>query len=162
MMRIGSFLTLVIAAILVLQSCKKDDVHCPFLPPEMIFVGFSETERDTMIIRRYEKNGQFNSLLDTALVSKANITATLKGTDSIQLVPANYTKFNSEFYANDWEIFFPTINRTVRASEITPRFTTERNGAEDCQSYVSSVTFDGVWYEFSTWFDLPYRIYSVK
>ena len=163
MMRIGSFLTLIVALVLIFQSCKKEnDVHCPFLAPDMIFVGFSENERDTMIIRRYEKNSMFSSLIDTFLVSKANINTITKGKDSVQLVPANYDLLTTEFYANDWEIYFPSVGQTVRATDITPRFTTQRNAAEDCQSYVASVDFDGVPYTFSSWFDVPYRVYAVK
>jgi hypothetical protein len=162
MIRIGSVLTLIVAAILVFQSCKKNDSNCPFLAPDMVFVGFSETDRDTMIIRRFEKNGQFNSLLDTFLVSKANITETVKGDDSIAMEPNNYDPLNASFFSNDWEIFFPTINHTVRVSEVTPRFTTERNPAEHCQSYVASLNFDGLKYAYSSWFGDHYRVYAVR
>ena len=164
MIRLGSVLTLLVAAVLVFQSCnkKKDDVHCPFLAPDMIFVGFSETDRDTMIIRRYEKNSQFNSLIDTFLVSKANIIETKTGLDSVRMRPKNYDVMNNSFYLNDWEIFLPSLNRTIKITDVTPRFTSQRTSAEQCQSYVSSVIYDDVTYDFTTWFDTHYRVFAKK
>ena len=162
MIRIGSLLTLIVPATLLFQSCKKNDDDCPFLAPEMVFVGFSESDRDTMIIRRYEKNSMFTAPLDTVLVSKANLTYTVKGADSIQIRPNTYDNLNFEFYKNDWEIVFPSINRVIRVTEATPKFTQEREASARCQSYLSSVNYDGLPYTFTTWFDVPYRVYAVK
>ena len=162
MVRFGSLLALVVAAIFIAQGCKKNKEDCPFLAPQLVFVGFTEAERDTIIFRRYENNGLFTSPLDTLLVAKADITVNIVGQDSVALSSVKYPDINSKFFANNWEIYFPGAGRTVRISEVLPTFTKEREASAQCQSYVSSVNVDGQTFTFSSWFDKPYRVYAMR
>jgi hypothetical protein len=162
MIRFGSLLALAVAAVFILQGCNKNKEDCPFLAPQVVFVGFQEAERDTMVIRKYEANNMFNVLIDTIMISKADIIATALGQDSIGLSTNRYTDLNTKFFAYNWEIYLPGANNTTRISEVTPTFTKERETSAQCQSYASAVTVNGVMYHFTGWFDTPYRVYSVR
>jgi hypothetical protein len=162
MVRFGSLLTVITASILIIQACNKNKVDCPFLAPQVVFVGFTEAERDTIVYRKYEKNGSFTSLIDTTLISKADIISSTVGQDSIGLSSNKYPDLNTKFFAYDWELYLPGANRTVRISDVTPQFTQERESSAQCQSYTSSVKVDGVMYNFTGWFDSPYRVYALR
>ena len=90
MVRFGSLLLFLVLIVLANQSCKKSEDNCAFLPPDMIFVNFTEDESDTMIIRRYVKGTNFSQLQDTMRISRAHIIRTEVGKDSLKLVPDNY------------------------------------------------------------------------
>lgn len=163
MVRFGSLLLWVIVMALATQSCNKSgNEDCPFLAPKMIYVGFTEDESDTMVIRRFEKNSNFLKLLDTVTITRAHIQRIEVGKDSMRLEPDNYPNLNAGFYLNDWQIYFPAANRTVSVTDATPQFTQEKEPSAQCQSYVSSVIFDGNYYNFTSWFDVPYRVYATK
>ncbi len=162
MVRFGFLSVLAVAALFVLQACNKGKSDCGFIAPKMIFVGYSLDEADTMIIKRYEKNGLFNTVVDTVLIPKADIIRTVVGRDSVVLTSNKYTKINYDFYTNDWEIIFPGADRSVRISDITPRFTQEREASAHCQSYAAGVKFDGMDYSFDSWFTDTYKVYSTR
>lgn len=163
MIRTGSLVMLLVAVLLVVQSCsnkKKED--CPFLAPQMVFVGFTEAESDTMVIRRYEKNSGFGRLLDTARITRGNLQRIAVGKDSFRLVPSNYPQLDALFYLHDWQLYLPEAKKTVEIVGAFPRFTQERERSTTCNSYVSSVQFDRQTYTFTSWFDTHYRVFAVK
>ncbi|HRO44076.1 MAG TPA: hypothetical protein PL009_14670 [Flavipsychrobacter sp.] len=163
MVRIGSLLILVAATILGVQSCTNDKKeNCPFIAPHMVFVGFTEDESDTIIIRRFEKNTNFTQLLDTIRINRAHLQRIEVGKDSFRLVPDNYPQLESLFYVHDWQLHLPKAKRTVEISDATPKFTQEKEPSALCQSYVSSVRFDQQTYNFISWFDNPYRVFARK
>ncbi len=163
MVRIGSFLALAAAIVFSFSSCTKDkNEDCPFLAPHVIYVGFSENESDTLVFHRYEKNSNFSKLIDTMRITRAHIQRIAVGEDSFRLEPDNYPEFNAKFYLHDWIITVPAVRRSIRITDATPRFTQEKQPSAQCQSYVSSVMFDDKLYSFTSWFDIPYRVYAVK
>jgi hypothetical protein len=159
MIRLGSLLAFSAGLVLLSIGCSKDEEDCAFLAPSIVYVGFDENESDTMIIRRFENNNQFDNLLDTFVVSKANITRTIVGTDSVILSPANYPALNNEFYSNNWELYLPGAQETVRIDNITPRFNSQTETGAQCQSYVEAVHFNGSPYTYDSWFGDEYRVY---
>jgi len=163
MVRLGSMLILVVVTFLGVQSCTNDkNEDCPFIAPHMVFVGFTEDESDTMIIRRYEKNTNFSKLLDTARITRAHLERIEVGKDSFRLVPDNYPQLEALFYVHDWKLYLPKAKRTVTISNAVPRFTQEKEPSALCQSYVSAVDFDGQTYNFTSWFDRHYRVFATK
>lgn len=162
MIRFSASLVLLIATVLIMQSCDKKDQDCAFIAPDVVFVNFTPDESDTLIIRRYEKDNQFNTLLDTFLITKANIIREPVGKDSVKLTSATYTKLRTELFANNWEIYLPGVSRTYRISDVAATFTQEHEPSTTCQSFANTVNVDGQTFNYTSWFDVPYRIYLVK
>jgi hypothetical protein len=162
MVRLGAKLIIGVAIAFVLQSCSKTKEDCSFLAPDIVYVGFTQAETDTFIIRRFEKNTNFIKPLDTLKITRAHIDRIPVGEDSVKLVPDNYSRLSTDFYLNDWEIYFPAMDRTVYITNAVPQFTQEKEASALCHSYVSSVNFDNRVYQFSSWFDTPYRVYVTK
>lgn len=163
MFRSSLLLILIVAIVFIAQSCNKGkDDHCPFLAPEIVFVGFTEDESDTMIIRRFEKNTNFTKLIDTVRITKAHLQRIEVGKDSFRLAPDNYPQLNSLLYAHDWQLHLPKAKKTALITDVTPKFTQEKQPTAQCQSYVSSVMFDSQLFTFTSWFDTQYRIYATK
>lgn len=163
MLRIGSLAVLLFAVLLAAQSCSnKKNESCPFIAPHTVFVGFTEDESDTMVIRRFEKNTNFTKLIDTVLINRAHLQRIEVGKDSIRLVPDNYPQFEALYYTHDWQLYLPKANRTVPIADATPKFVAEKEPSALCQSYLSSVRFDNQFYMFSTWFDTHYRVFVKK
>ena len=162
MLRFGSLIVLCVVAMLAIQGCSKKHEDCPFLAPQMIIVGYTEDQSDTLIIRQYAKNTNFATLIDTLKVTRAHINREAIGKDSQRLKVDNYPLLYSDFYLHDWQIYFPGVDRTINITDATPQFTQEKEASAQCQSYVKSVNFDGRSYEFTTWFDVAYRVYSKK
>lgn len=161
MKRFGLLFGIIAAGFFVFQSCSKSKDDCAFLAPQMVFVGFDEADSDTLIIRRFTANGLFNQQIDSILIPEAAMTRTVVGQDSIVFVH-NYTPIDREFYGYNWEMYLPGVNKTVRISDIIPRFTQEEEASAQCRSYAASVNFDNRNYIFSTWFDVAYRVYAKK
>lgn len=164
MKRLGLLFSVVVAAAAITQSCNKKD-DCPFLSPKIAYVNFTEEETDTLIIRKYQNNNLFDQLIDTALIPKADITRTIAGKDSVILssTKQQYVYFANNLYAYNWEIVLPGNNgQTIRISDITPRFTQEREASAQCQSYVASMNFNGSPYTWTSWFDSQYQVYIIK
>ncbi|RYY26402.1 MAG: hypothetical protein EOO04_10735, partial [Chitinophagaceae bacterium] len=159
MLRSGLLLSALFVGFISFQGCDKKKSDCGFIAPKMVYVGFSESESDTLIIRRYKKETMFSELVDTFLVSKANITRTVIGADSIVLSPANYTRMNYEFYANNWEVALPGANHTDRFYDVQPRFAQESEPSAHCQSFVKSMNANGVTVNYNTWSDGNYNFF---
>ncbi len=159
-MKLAGLLSIVVlASAIIVFSCKEKESECVFKAPDIVFVGYTEAETDTIIYRRYENNNQFTNLIDTVLVANTNVVRKVVGTDSIVITPAIYPDFNTNFYANNWEIHLPAVNQSVRFSDMTPVFNRQRETGAQCHSYVSSVMVNQQVYNYTSWFGDKYRIY---
>jgi hypothetical protein len=163
MIRVGSSLILLLAVLWTVQSCSnKKNEDCPFLAPHMVFVGFTEDESDTLVVRRYEKGTGFGKLIDTMRVTRAHLQRVEVGKDSFRLVPDNYPQLDALLYLHDWQLYLPGAKRIVEITDAVPKFTQEKQPSSLCQSYVSSLRVDQMTYNFTSWFDTPYRVFVIK
>ena len=92
-------------------SCKE----CPCSRAQLKFdlIGFSDSEADTIILRRFDLNGNFNLLKDSFLLNnnryaRFNDTLKLVAYTSDALLESNY----------NYEIFFPATGGLYRVFEI--------------------------------------------
>lgn len=166
MKRFSAIGALLIAATTIISSCSKNDKSdCPFLSPKMVYVNFSESETDTLIIRKYQLNSGFTKLIDTAIIGKADLVRTIIGKDSVAISsnkPA-YSNFSYGIYGYNWEVVLPgNGNQTTRISEVVPQFTQERQPSAQCQSFVYSMNFNGITRKWSSWFGSEYQVYIKK
>jgi hypothetical protein len=88
-----------------------------------VFIGFTESEIDTIILRKYTTNGNFSELLDTMLI---DMTGAPQYTyryavhhDStifcIIVVDSSVTAIGAGY---DWRVYIPSRNKTISISEI--------------------------------------------
>jgi hypothetical protein len=160
MNRLRFFLVALVAGISFLNSCDKSKSYCAFIAPQMVYIGYSDSERDTMVIRRYNQGGGFaNKPLDTFLVSKANIQSTVIGKDSVILAPANYTLLRTSFYGSDWIIILPGAHHADTFTNIQPRFTTASEPSTTCQSFVKTMMANGKVIAYDQWLTDTYKYY---
>ena len=163
MKRFPFYLVAVIVVINFFNSCDKSKQYCAFVAPQMVYVGFDESERDTIVIRRFTKRGGFSvKPLDTFLVSKANIHNTIIGQDSIILSPLNYTQLRDYFYGNDWLVVLPGAKHIDTFSNIEPRFTTQTEASTVCQSFAKAMIANGKVVTYSQWLTDTYKYYINK
>ena len=153
----------VILSSLVLFGCvkSKEKHECPFLAPSVVFVNFTETDLDTVFLRKYANNNSFSSLIDTTIISKAKIQRTPVGEDSIAV------NFPSEdFYTNfsdaNWDLVVPGTTSQTRLSNIKVQYNFDERDGSTCKSFVTSLLANNGVLTYSTWIGNGYRIYITK
>jgi len=160
-----SILSLGIVAILSLViACNKNDNYCPFVAPGFVAVNFTENDYDTIIIRRFEKDNSFSKLVDTILMSKAEMTYKTIGQDSVLITSINpkFRLFNEEIFANDWQFYIPGAQVTESISEVKGLYETQAKPTQPCKSYVQSMKYQGSIRTYTTWLSDSYRFYITK
>ncbi len=163
MKRISAFAIALISSVCFLISCGKDDnkTHCQFMAPDFVLVDYTENERDTIIIRRFEKDNSFSTIVDSTMLSKGELKYTVVGQDSIVLTSTKegFRKFHEELHANDWEIYIPATGTLRRISEVKGMFESKRDNGEECRSFVESMKYEGSTRIYTTWFGDSYRFF---
>ena len=101
------------------RCCPDHPCRDRFITPA--FIGFEVSDLDTIIVRQYEKDGNFVQLVDTALLTFD--TAFLKSeaaVDDTTFVLLNNI-VGSEKYIfpdHDWQIYLPANNLIISISNI--------------------------------------------
>ena len=84
-------------------------------------VSFAPTDYDTIIFRKYEANSNFQTLLDTIELRDIYLLNPNISGDTVVFLTSDYPLLNVKFNleaGNDYEIFFPAINKLTRVTEI--------------------------------------------
>lgn len=124
-----------------LGSC---DHVCPPAVLNMLFKGYTLSEIDTLVVKKYQKNSGFTVLKETYTVRKLNNkfvyaeNADSIGVISITLDSDLYQYLESGY---DWEISILTQPRTVQISNIIVDQTEDRS--KRCRSPIASYVQDG-------------------
>jgi hypothetical protein len=104
----------IIILIVILQGCSRD-IECSDPPINISFISFTANTLHNIIIRKFDKDSHFQSLVDTLQVSAANGNISNRGdTSDLSLYNPNY-HLKAAF---DWQIFIPGINRTISITDI--------------------------------------------
>lgn len=153
-----------VSALIAISGCKKKS-DCSFLFPDMVYIGFTEQETDTMILRRYEKDAHFTKMIDTVLLPKADIMRTIIGKDSVILssLSEKFSLFKHFGYNYDWEIIFPGVpDFPIYVTDIKARIVQEKAPSTHCHSFITSVIFHDTNYQWDAWLPDGYRVYAKK
>ena len=114
---------IVFISILALTSCNRT-VPCSNQYITPAFVGFILSDLDTLVVRKYKKDDNFNTLLDTALIiSNSNVLSSGSSNDTT-IVLLNYISGEEKyiFPDHDWQIYIPAKNMVVSISKfISPQ-----------------------------------------
>jgi hypothetical protein len=80
-----------------------------------ILIGFSDTDSDTIIVRKFRKKGDFTEKLDSILLTAARISFQRKN-DTLAAVAQ--TGNNNLLSLFDYELYFPASGSLFRISDI--------------------------------------------
>jgi hypothetical protein len=131
------FLTLVF--ILSVTACEKECIV-----PELYFnlIGFSDTEADTIVLRRFEKNNS-STPIDTFAFDQIGFN---RSNDTLEIasIPGNFS-LRPEY---NYEIYFPEGGRLIRVTDITEEKRSSNKGLfncnkEQCLNGITGYTVDG-------------------
>ena len=131
------------------SCCMKHSCGNPNITP--IFVGFSLSDIDTFIIRKYKQNDNFLHVLDTLTITNSpRSISSYSSSNDTTLVYLDAISLGQQYIVpgNDWQIYLPKINRTISISNIVcPQ--TESGcysiGVEPggCTNVITSIVQDG-------------------
>jgi len=152
--RLGFFFTISFFVVSVL-SCT-----CPCVRGELRFglIGFADSEADTIILRRFEKNENFRNVRDTFFI---NDTRYSRSGDTLKLTAYSGNLILQVDY--DYELFFPGSQALIRISNINEIQTEQSCGIFSmdkvaCENEIRSCQINATSTN-TTWFN---RIYIRK
>ena len=131
----------ILFAATMMQACS--DYPCSKADLQFCLVDFSDSESDTIIIRRFVK-GNFSSLLDSFSISHINYA---RSNDTLEMVAFPGTALLQSDY--DYEIYFPETGKLISVTEISEEqrylkkkgiFSTTKEG---CVNQITSYMQDG-------------------
>jgi hypothetical protein len=116
------------------RPCRKNHI-------DSAFIGFSIADIDTIILRAYQPNGNFNRLVDTVFVHNlyATIYTTTNDTTIVYVNDSNLDNWVSSGF--DWQIYIPAKNKAVSISNIE---TVQTEGGRYCLNPIASFVQDGL------------------
>lgn len=106
-------LTFLLALIFNGCLCTKE-FDCSDVPIQPAFIDFQLAEIDTLIIRKFKPNDNFQILVDTAIVTYNDLYRTSNDTTKI----IHYQLDEGIKAGFDWQLFIPALNKTVFVSNI--------------------------------------------
>ncbi len=131
--------------IMLFVSCRRDE-PCTEAWAMIYYVSFPENHTDSIILKKYAKDNNFDSLISTTVISKSNSiyknpNDTLSISDST--TGADYTLD----IAHDYEVYMPNSNQLFKISGITQQQTSIRVGLSldkrGCVNPIISYTLNG-------------------
>jgi len=123
----------------ILFSCSE--YECTKADLRFGFIGFSEAEVNTIVVRRFDKTGNFNSPIDTVQLTnlyfnRRSDTLEMSGFPGNALLQSNF----------NYEIFIPNVNSLVRVTDIYEEQRSVRLWFTDkrgCGNYINSCKLNG-------------------
>ena len=109
------FFVYALIASVVMISCKEQP--CEPASMRIAFVSYTDTEIDTVIVRKFAKAANFASPIDTFLLSRMN-SSYYRTTDTVE-VGNSYGQDNGLLSKYDYQIFLPRLNKLITLSDIT-------------------------------------------
>lgn len=106
------------------------------------FIGFAITDLDSVIIRQFKKEGNFQKLIDTAILSSDTSYLRLTSSNDTTYVLLNHIIGQEKylFPDHDWQIFIPSKNLTYSISAIVSPKTESPCFKCSCWNPISSFT----------------------
>ena len=123
---IRAVLLIALVSALGLGSCSKT-CFCNTATLSLNYVSFDPAETDTIVLRRYTKNSQFASLLDTATLNARNAVFSFrKDTMSVHSDTVGLQLYS--YY--DYILYLPALNRRDSLSGIYESHETQEGGRD--------------------------------
>lgn len=131
--------------IVLLFSCRT--IHCvdQFITP--VFIGYSPGDLDTIIVRKYKAGTDFQSLLDTAIITNnPTVAGYVTSNDTTTVVLNVYSdEPNYLLPGSDWQLYLPSVNLTISLSDIVSPQASYKCFGDDCECWnpINSYTQNG-------------------
>ena len=104
----ATLLAIPLIVLFIISSCSKT-CFCTDNKLSLGYVAFDGTETDTIILRRYDKNSNFNRLIDTIVITDQNTTFNNRQDTLTIHANAESTTLRS-FY--NYILYLPALNRS--------------------------------------------------
>jgi hypothetical protein len=111
------------------------------------FIGFQQSEIDTLVVKRFTANDGFRTLMDSFLITNRELTGiygngiyTIIGDTTLVAIDGNYPNIGI-YPGYDWSICIPGRNRTVSISNIV---SADNEGSRHCFNPINSFKVDDV------------------
>lgn len=144
-------LPLLLAIVMGLVSCCKKKVYCQDGVLQFSFTGFDRNEVRGFTLRRYEKNNEFDKVIDSAqyIYTAAAPVRTIPDTISINDY-RTVSSIRGITVENDWAIYLPAINKVFYITNISDDGNESqlvRCGDEKthCESAITNLYINSVW-----------------
>jgi hypothetical protein len=104
---------------IILSACTKE-YNCSDLPIQPAFIGFAPSDIDTFILRKFKANNNYQNLIDTFIIKSGDYSQyrTSNDTTTVFISDASNSGELGIKVGYDWQIFIPSINKTVFVSAI--------------------------------------------
>ena len=134
-------LSIIAACVLATFSgCGPNPCQDTYITP--LFIGFTDAEIDTLVVRQFIPNDNFAHVRDSAIFD-ANKVFYSRHTDTV-LVLFNVISGREKYImpGADWQIFIPSLNRTISISNIESPQTEGPCFKCGCRNPINSFTQD--------------------
>ena len=132
------YLVPIFCCLLCFISCSRTCPCQPAFAPFQI-VSFSPAESDTVIVRRFIKGTNFQTLNDSALIDSTNSSYTQRGVDTLELGAVDTTGHIASGF--DYEIYIPAVNKLTKITDVTEQY--EEGPCGRCTDFIKSYIKDG-------------------
>ncbi len=104
---------------IILPACTKE-YNCNDTPIQPAFIGFAASDIDTFILRKFKSNNNYQNLIDTFVIKSGGYSPyqTSNDTTTVFVSDAGNSGELGIKAGYDWQIFIPSVNKTVFISEI--------------------------------------------
>ena len=99
------------------NSCNHE---CIRAASNIALVSYLPGETDTVIVRKFEKNSTFTTVIDTFLLNR--LTSSYQNKNDTLEIFESYGTDKELLSKYDYEIYLPGINRLYQITEITEEF----------------------------------------
>ena len=127
---------------LVFISCNHE-IECSYVPLQPAFIGFSASDLDTFVLRKFKPNDNYQSLIDTFTVD-GNYSVYRTSNDTIRVLVNDATNDGKAgiLHGFDWQIFIPSTNQTLTVSDIvSEQKSTKCGGLDKTNCYCTNQNF---------------------
>lgn len=111
--------------VLAFASCSKT-CFCTMATLYPSYVSFNHSDTDTIILRRYDRNSNFNQLLDTAIITDQNAVFNFNQ-DTLSIRSDAEALTLRSFY--NYVLYLPALNRSDSISHIIQAHDTQKGSS---------------------------------
>lgn len=116
------------------HSCVNSYIH-------PAFIGFSSSDIDTIILRAYKPNENFQHRVDTILVTNKGASIYTNDNDTTIIYQNDSDPNHWIRQGLDWELYIPAKNKTIRITNING--TQVEGKGRVCYNPINSFTVNG-------------------
>jgi hypothetical protein len=120
------------------NSCKYP---CGNSEIKTAFINFSSGELDTIVLKAYQPHDNYQHIVDTILIAINDGRSVYTISNDTTFIAVNDSNpLHNIFPGYDWQIYIPSIRKTVSISNITSE---NNEGGKKCRNPITSFNQEG-------------------